>query len=68
MGEGALQAGNSETIIRKHYLDLKTATEAEAFFGIMPECRRRLAVGNPTQAGGAVAPSLEIEATRVRAA
>ncbi len=36
MGEAALQAGNSESIIRKHYLDLKTAAEAEAFFGIMP--------------------------------
>jgi len=36
MGEAALQAGNSESIIRKHYLDLKTPAEAEAFFGIMP--------------------------------
>lgn len=25
IGEAALQAGNSETIIRKHYLDLKDA-------------------------------------------
>jgi integrase len=37
MGEAALQAGNSESIIRKHYLDLKTKEEAEAFFSIMPE-------------------------------
>jgi integrase len=37
MGEAALQAGNSETIIRKHYLDLKTAAEAEQFFGILPQ-------------------------------
>jgi len=37
MGEAALQAGNSESIIRKHYLDLKTKDEAEAFFSIMPE-------------------------------
>ncbi|MFA6286995.1 MAG: site-specific integrase [Opitutaceae bacterium] len=36
MGEAALQAGNSETIIRKHYLDLKTTDEAEKFFGILP--------------------------------
>jgi len=36
MGEAALQAGNSESIIRKHYLDLKTAAEAEQFFGILP--------------------------------
>jgi integrase len=37
MGEAALQAGNSESIIRKHYLDLKSATEAEQFFGILPQ-------------------------------
>jgi integrase len=36
MGEAALQAGNSESIIRKHYLDMKTPAEAETFFGIMP--------------------------------
>ena len=37
IGEAAIQAGNSEAIIRKHYLDLKTTKEAEAFFGIMPK-------------------------------
>jgi integrase len=37
MGEAALQAGNSESIIRKHYLDLKTSAEAEQFFGILPQ-------------------------------
>jgi integrase len=37
IGEAALQAGNSESIIRKHYLDLKTTDEAEQFFGILPE-------------------------------
>ncbi|MGH7995476.1 MAG: hypothetical protein ACREFX_03900 [Opitutaceae bacterium] len=36
IGEAALQAGNSENIIRKHYLDLKTTEEAEQFFGILP--------------------------------
>jgi len=36
MGEAALQAGNSESIIRKHYLDLKTKEESEQFFGITP--------------------------------
>jgi len=35
-GEAALQAGNSEAIIRKHYLDLKDASEAERFFSILP--------------------------------
>jgi len=37
LGEAALQAGNSETIIRKHYLDLKGKEEAEQFFGILPK-------------------------------
>jgi integrase len=36
IGEAALQAGNSESIIRKHYLDLKDPAEADLFFGIMP--------------------------------
>jgi len=36
MGEAALQAGNSESIIRRHYLDLKTPAEAEDFFSILP--------------------------------
>ncbi len=37
IGEAAIQAGNSESIIRKHYLDLKTTKEADAFFGILPK-------------------------------
>jgi integrase len=37
MGEAALQAGNSESIIRKHYLDLKSPAEAENFFNILPK-------------------------------
>jgi hypothetical protein len=44
MGEAALQAGNSESIIRKHYLDLKTSDEAEQFFGILP--RHAIATGS----------------------
>ena len=36
IGEAALQSGNSESIIRSHYLDLKTAAEAEEFFSILP--------------------------------
>jgi len=42
LGEAALQAGNSESIIRKHYLDLKSQTEATQFFGILPK-RQNLA-------------------------
>ena len=36
IGEAAIQAGNSESIIRKHYLDLKTTAEAADFFAILP--------------------------------
>ena len=39
MGEAALQAGNSESIIRKHYLDLKNKDEAEKFFSILPKLK-----------------------------
>lgn len=45
MGEAALQAGNSESIIRKHYLDLKSKEEAEEYFNILP---KRLTVA-PTE-------------------
>jgi len=37
IGEAAIQAGNSEGIIRRHYLDLKSPEEAELFFGIVPK-------------------------------
>lgn len=36
VGEAAIQAGNSESIVRKHYLDMKSAEEAEQFFNIVP--------------------------------
>ena len=40
MGEAALQAGNSESIIRKHYLDPKSPAEAEEFFIIRSRSER----------------------------
>ncbi len=46
LGEAALQAGNSETIIRRHYLDLKSKEEAEQFFGILPKRQERPAVAS----------------------
>ena len=36
VGDAALQAGNSEAVIRKHYLDLKSTEEAEQFWRITP--------------------------------
>ena len=37
VGDASLQAGNSEAIIRKHYLDLKSTEEADAFGRIVPK-------------------------------
>lgn len=37
IGEAAIQAGNSESIIRRHYLDLKNTEDGAAFFNIMPK-------------------------------
>jgi integrase len=56
IGEASLQAGNSESIIRKHYLDLKTTEEAEQYFGILPKLASAPAV--PTTD----APSLSVAA------
>jgi integrase len=50
LGEAALQAGNSESIIRKHYLDLKSTAEAEQFFAIMPK-RKAAPESVPVAAG-----------------
>ncbi|MFI5335722.1 MAG: site-specific integrase [Opitutales bacterium] len=47
LGEAALQAGNSESIIRKHYLDLKSTAEADVFFGIRPKRSKGSAVVVP---------------------
>jgi integrase len=37
IGDAALQAGNSEAIIRKHYLNLKSVEEANHFWSIFPK-------------------------------
>lgn len=36
LGEAALEAGNSEAMIRKHYLNMLTDAQADAFWAIMP--------------------------------
>ncbi len=40
IGEAALQAGNSEAVVRRFYLDIKSPEEAEGFFGILPRLPR----------------------------
>jgi len=37
VGDASLQAGNSEAVIRKHYLDLKSVEEADLFWAIVPD-------------------------------
>jgi hypothetical protein len=36
MGDAALQAGNSEAMIKTHYLNLVTPAEAKEFWSIVP--------------------------------
>ena len=41
IGDAALQAGNSESIVRRHYLSLHPREEGETFFRIVPDLKRR---------------------------
>lgn len=43
IGDAALQAGNSESIIKRHYLNLHPREEGEMFWRIMPDTKRRRA-------------------------
>ena len=63
LGEAALQAGNSETIIRKHYLDLKSAAEADQFFGILPQRQGALAAATTARPAPS-APVASVESTQ----
>jgi hypothetical protein len=49
MGDTALQAGNSEAIIKRHYLNLVTPEEADAFWRIVPQmdCRQLESCSKP---------------------
>jgi len=62
IGEASLQAGNSESIIRKHYLDLKTTEEAELFFGILPTHASAPAAADTAAGPTPAAPSLPVAA------
>jgi integrase len=61
MGEAALQAGNSESIIKKHYLDLKSPSEASQFFDILPK-HAKPAVSVPAKAKPASAVDVQAAA------
>ncbi|MFM2242754.1 MAG: hypothetical protein RLZ97_1609 [Verrucomicrobiota bacterium] len=43
LGDAALQAGNSESIIRRHYLNLFTKEEGHTFFQVFPDQVKRRA-------------------------
>lgn len=47
IGDAALQAGNSEAIIKRHYLNLHPREEGGVFFRIVPDPKRRRAVLAP---------------------
>ena len=47
LGDAALQAGNSESIIKRHYLNLHPREEGGQFFRIVPDPRGRRAVLSP---------------------
>ena len=36
-GEAALEGGNTEAVLKKHYLNLAAYTEGGEFWGIVPE-------------------------------
>ena len=50
LGDAALQAGNSESIIKRHYLNLHPREEGEQFFRIVPDPKRKRAVLAPAPA------------------
>ena len=47
IGDAALQAGNSEGVVRKNYLNTHTREEGGEFFRIVPDPKRRRAVLAP---------------------
>jgi len=57
VGDVALQAGNSESIVKKHYLNLHPREEAEHFFSLVPDLETRKAIKAPR--GGESWPKLE---------
>jgi|14_taG_2_1085336.scaffolds.fasta_scaffold05738_1 hypothetical protein len=47
VGDAALQAGNSESIVKKHYLNLRPQEEGASFFSIIPDLGSRRAISSP---------------------
>jgi hypothetical protein len=49
IGDAALQAGNSESIVKRHYLNTHSQEEGKEFFGIIPDLATRRAVQVPVK-------------------
>ena len=52
VGDAALQAGNSESIVKKHYLNLHSKDESEAYFSLTPnggKCRASIFDGKQSE-------------------
>jgi len=49
VGDAALQAGNSEAIVKKNSLNLRTREEGGKFFRIVPDMKKGVAVFAPAQ-------------------
>jgi hypothetical protein len=49
VGDAALQAGNSESIVKRHYLNIHTQDEGSEFFRVIPDpkCRRAVLAAKP---------------------
>ena len=50
IGDAALQAGNSEAIVKRHYLNTHTQDEGSAFFRTVPNLAARMAALAPQDA------------------
>ena len=49
IGDAALQAGNSESIVKRHYLNTHTRDEGGEFFRVIPDMEKGVAVFAPAQ-------------------
>ena len=46
VGDAALQAGNSESIVKKHYLNLQPREDGEHFFALVPDIENKQCIRN----------------------
>ena len=49
VGDAALQAGNSDSMVKQHYLNLRPAEEGAEFFSIVPDLKTMQAIITPAK-------------------